>query len=64
MTIIIHMARESPYGYSLALYKELMLYTNVITVNYKLMIIFLCYFAQNYRFAEFESWAGSLFLTV
>ena len=64
MTTIIHMAHESPYGYGWAVYKELMLFTNVFTLNYKLMIIFLCYIAQKYRFAKFESWSGNLFKTV
>ena len=64
MTIIIHMAHESPYGYGLAVYKELMLYTNVFTVKYKLIIIFLYYIAQKYRFDKFESWSGNLFQTV
>ena len=61
MTIIIHMARESPYGSSLAVYKELMLYTNVFTVNYKFMIILLCYIAKKYRFVKFESGSGNRF---
>ena len=61
MTTIIHMAHESPYGYSLAVFKELMLYTNVFTVNYKLMLILLCNIAEKYRFVKFESGSGNRF---